>query len=239
MSRDPIEVIFDSLDRTRHLSDAQIDQMIPTATLLSQVEDMTQHSLMKSLRRRLWRRGIVASTIAVLVVGSAAAAISLSRRPVETVAHMTCYRSDSLRSTADVVSYDSNPLAVCSQLMHWSDKPKHGRERGDLCLLSGGSLAAFPPSRKAKSCSVLGLATFNGELANPEAAKFQLAVETYFNNHSCPSLDVAHQEVLQLMGMYGLVGWRIRLTGSTATKACATLAFRLKLMDIDIVAIRP
>ena len=238
MSRDPLERAFELLDRTRHITDAQIDQMIPTAKLLRQIESTNRYSFSKSLRRRFWHRGIVMSTVAVLVIGSAAAAITLSRRPVETVAHMTCYRGDSLRSTADVVSYDAHPLKVCSQVMHWLANSQNGFSgKGTLCLLSDGSLAGFPPSGKTRECSVLGLAAFNGELANPEVAKFQLAAETYFTRHQCQSVNTARAEVLQLMGTYGLVSWKVRITGSTSTKSCATLAFQLNPMVVDIVGI--
>ena len=147
MSHDWLDEYFRSLDRTRHLDDAQIDLMIPTARLLDQIDSGNLPTSAESLKRRFWRKGVVMSTVAVLVVGSAAAAITLSRRPVETVAHMTCYREDSLTSTADVVSYAANPLAKCSQVMHWRATSNISvRGRGTLCLLSDGSLAPRRPS---------------------------------------------------------------------------------------------
>jgi hypothetical protein len=239
MSRDPLAVIFEALDRTRHLEDDQIDQMIPTANLLAQIHGATQQPLRKSLKNRFWRRGVVISTVAVLVIGSAAAAITLSRRPVETVAHMTCYQRDSMRSTADVVSYDANSLAVCSQVMHWpADSVNGAGRKGTLCLLSDGSLAAFPPSHKRVECSALGLVAFNGGLANPEVARFQALAESYFTRHPCQSVIHAQREILQLLGRYGLSRWKLRSSGLNSPSACATLAFQPKSMVVDIVGIQ-
>ena len=234
MSRDPFEGLFESLDRTRDLDDAQIDLMIPTANLLSQIDGASIPAVMK--KRRFWRRGLVLSTVAILVAGSAAAAITLSRGPVETVAHMTCYRSDSLRSTADVISYQANPLAECSQVMHWTATANQGAHgEGSLCLLADGSLSAFPPSHRMGLCSYLHLAEFNGELAHPEFSKFQSVAEMYFARHRCQSVNTAHQQVLQLMGAYGLASWSVRVMDSISPKACATLAFQLKSKVVDIV----
>jgi hypothetical protein len=237
MSRDPLEELFGSLDRTRQLSDAQVDEMFSLERLFAQVKVATPPPTARRMGRRLLHRGTVMATVAVLLVGSAAAAITLSRGPVQSVASMTCFQGNSLTSTADVVSYDSNPLATCSRLLHWPTPSKTEHEKGALCLLADGSLAVFPPSRKADRCENLGLVAFNGHLANPEVAKFQIAAENYFTRHPCESPAAARRAVLEILGTNGLVSWRVRLTGSTSSKACATLAFQLNSKDIDIVGI--
>jgi len=243
MSRDPIEEFFESLDRTRQLSDALVDEMFSLERLYSQVEGATPSPSPSSspsagrMGRRMWHRGAVMTTVAVLVLGTAAAAITLSRGPVQSVANMACYQGNSLRSTANVVAYNSNPLATCSRLLHWPIPSKKGHEKGALCLLSNGSLAVFPPSSKTDRCAILGLETFNGHLANPEVAKLQIAAENYFAHHPCESLSTARTAMLELLGANGLVDWKVRLTGLTSPQSCATLAFQLNSKDIDIVGI--
>jgi hypothetical protein len=238
MSRQSLEDIYKSLDSTEHLSDAQIDQMTPMGRLLAQIESVSSQSSTKSLKRRFWRRGIVLSTAAVLAIGSAAAAISLSQKPLETVANMTCFQKDSLTSTAEIVPYAASPLADCSQTMHWPKVLKQGeRATGILCLLSDGSLAAFPPSQKLKECSDLRLVAFNGHLANPEFARFQLAAESLFVHHPCQTVNLARRETLKLMGTFGLSEWKLRISGSSSMGTCATLAFQLGPKVVDIVGV--
>jgi hypothetical protein len=238
MRRDPFEQLFESLDRTRNITDSQIDELFSVESLNSIAYTPTRRRRGGRLGKRLLRRGTVVATVAVLLVGSAAAAITLTRGPVETVTSMTCYQHDSLRSTANVVSYSSTPLAFCSQLLRWptSSDP---HDEGSLCLLSNGSLAAFPPSRKFQGCKALGLEEFNGRLANPDAAKFELAAENYFSRHQCEARAKARGAILQLMGTNGLVGWTVRLTGSSSPKACATLAILTSSQEVNIVGIRP
>jgi hypothetical protein len=237
MSRDPFDQLFKALDRTRHLSDTQVDEMFSVEPLYRLARVENRELSVGRLRRRWWRRGSVIASVAFFVVGSAATAITLSRGPVQTVADMTCYQGDSLRTTPYVVSYAANPLAFCSQLLHWSTSAKKTHEKGSLCLLSDGSLAAFPPTRSSELCKSLGLTRFNGHLANPDLAKFQIAAENYFTIHQCESLDSARQAMLRLLGTNGVVGWKVRLTGLTSPRACATLAFLLNSSEVDIVGI--
>lgn len=235
MNRDQFEQLFESLDRTRDITDAQIDQLISLESLHAIAHASAPRGYVRRLRKRAWRRGTVVATVAVLLVGSAAAAITLSRGPVVTVTSMTCYQHDSLRSTGDVVSYDSTPLAFCSQLFHWPALTKSPHDKGSLCLLSNGSIAAFPPSRRFGGCKTLGLEAFNGHVANPEAAKFQLQAQNYFVHHQCETRVTARGAILRLLGTDELTGWRVRLTGSSSPTACATLAIVPSSQEVEIV----
>ncbi len=238
MNRDPFEQIFESLDRTRHVSDAQIDELFSVEQLRAIAQDATPQLSARRMGKRSWRRGSVIAALTVTLIGSAAAAINLSRGPAQTAAYMTCYEGDSLSSTANVVSYNSNSLAYCSQLLHWPVASKDPHDKGSLCLLTDGSLAAFPPSRKFDGCKTLGLETFNGRLANSGAAKFEISAENYFTRNQCATLATARDAMLQLLGSDGLVGWKVRVTGSSAPSACATLALLTNSQEVDIVGIR-
>jgi hypothetical protein len=238
VSRDQFENLFESLDRTRQISDAQIDELFSVGQLLAIVNTPPVHQSALRLRRRLWRRSSVVASVAVLLVGSAAAAITLSRGPVQTVASMTCYQGDSLSTTADVVSYNSDPLAYCSHLWKWPAPSSSPRDKGSLCLLTDGSLAAFPPARSFRGCKSLGLEIFNGKVADPDAAKFEIAAESYFAHHQCEARAPAREAMLKLLGAHGLVGWHVRVTGSSSPKACATLAILVTSHEVRIVGIR-
>lgn len=187
------------------------------------------------MRRRLWRRSIVSSTIAVLVVAGAAAAITLTRAPARTVAHMACYQNDSLNSTAAVISYGSNPLALCAQVMHWQTPREGPHGRGMLCILSDGSLGAFPPPSASQDCAKLGLVEFNGRFASSRVAAFQQAAEDYFLKHQCDSSRNAKAIMLRLLGKFKVAGWRVEVTGSKSSLACATLAFEVDSRLVTIV----
>jgi|SRR5665213_375397 len=238
MSRDPFEQLFESLDRTRQITDAQIDELFSVEPLIAIAHDPDPQRSASRSGRRLWRRGTVVATVAVVLIGSAAAAISLSSGPVESVTSMTCYQHDSLSSTANVVSYDSKPLAFCSQLLHWPNSTKDPHDKGSLCLLSNGSIAAFPPSRKFGGCKSLGLEAFNGRIANSDAARFQIQAQNYFSHHLCDSRVTARGAILRLLGADGLTEWRVRLTGSSSPTACATLAILTSSQEVEIVGIR-
>jgi hypothetical protein len=151
---------------------------------------------------------------------------------------MTCYQSVSLKSTADVISYGNNPLALCAQVMHWQAPREGPHGRGILCILSDGSLGAFPPPSRSEDCAKLGLIAFNGRLASPRVAAFQRAAEDYFfSNHQCDSSQIAKGSMLRLLGKFGVVGWRVEATGSKSRTACATLSFEVGHRPGDIVGI--
>jgi hypothetical protein len=105
-------------------------------------------------------------------------------------------------------------------------------------LLTDGSLAAFPPARKFRGCESLGLESFNGKVANPDAAKFEIAAESYFSHHQCEARAPAREAMVKLLGADGLAGWRVRVTGSASPKACATLAILTTSHEVNIVGIR-
>jgi hypothetical protein len=237
MSRESFEVVFRSLDPTKQLTNEQLDSMFSVERLLGQLSESKRRSRFESMRKRLWRRSVVVSTISVLVVAGVATAITLAQAPVRKVAHMTCYQSVSLKSTADVTPYGSNPLALCAQVMHW--QAPNGGAHGDglLCILSDGSLAAFPPSSGSERCAKLGLVAFNGRLASPRVAAFQRAAEDYFSNLQCDKSQTAKVSMLHLLGKFGVVGWRVEVTGSKSPAACATLAFEVDSKLVDIVGI--
>lgn len=235
MKRDPLVKAFRTLDPTKKLTDEQLDTMFSVKELLDQLNSPKRLSWFASTRRRVWRRSVVASVIAVLMAGGVATAITLSRSPVRSVAHMACYQSTSLSSIAEVTSYGNNPLSLCAQVMHWPAPRSGVHGRGMLCVLSDGSLAAFPPSSREESCAKLGLVTFNGRLASPHVAAFQQAAESYFVHHQCDSTQDFRLTMLRLLGKFGVVGWHVQTVGSKSANACATLGFDVESKLVDVV----
>lgn len=235
MKDDPLQKVFDAIDVTRDLSNAELEAMFPTDHLINRLDHAVKVEPVGWFRRRIWRRTIVISTTTTLVLAGTAAAISLIRDPVRDVTRLSCFSKVSLTSNADVIAYTSHPLSACQSLMHWPSVPASPAPSGSLCVLSNGSLAGFPPSRKGQMCSALGLATFDGHIANLKIAAFQQSTQNYFTEHSCMVPTVARQEVQQLLKKYGISGWRTEVIGSMSTAACATLSIQVPSRLVEIV----
>jgi hypothetical protein len=218
---DPLQTIFDGIDFTNDLIDADFQMMLPTDRLLERLDNAVDNEPVGWIRRRILRRTIVISTTTVLVLAGTAAAISLLRGPVRDVTRLSCFAKVSLTSCADVIAYTGHPLSGCQSLMHWSSVPASSSPSGSLCVLSNGSLAGFPPSRKGQACAVLELATFDGHVANLMIAAFEQSTQNYFTEHPCMTATVARQEVQRQLKKYGISGWRVQMSGSKSTAACA------------------
>lgn len=177
------------------------------------------------------------SATAVFALAGTAAAITFWRAPVQDITHMSCYEKVSLHTNVDVITYTSNPLAVCGAIMHWPLVHGSSNPHGSLCVLSEGSLAGFPPSRKPDVCATLGLATFNGRLKSLPVAHFELAAQNYFTAHPCVTLGTARQQMLGLLKEFKISGWQLRIYGSKSTLACATFGLRVKSRTVDLVGI--
>ncbi len=235
MKDNSFQKIFDAIDVTRDLSDADLESMSPTENLLKRLDHPARPQPVSWYRRRLWRRTIVISTTTALVLAGTAAAISLSRGPVRDVTRLSCFAKVSLTSRADVIAYTSQPLSVCRTLMGWPSVPMSPSPDGSLCVLSDGSLAAFPPSRKHQVCEQIGLAKFDGHIANMKVAAFQQSTQNLFTEHPCMVPFVASQQVQHLLKNYGISGWKVQISGSKSTKACATLSIQVTSRLVDIV----
>ena len=235
MKNDPLQKIFDGIDSTKDLTDADLETMLPTERLLERLNNAVDNEPVGWLRRRIWRRTIVISTTTVLVLAGTAAAISLLRGPVHDTTRLSCFAKVSLTSSADVIAYTSQPLSACQSLMHWPSVPGSPSPSGSLCVLSNGSLAGFPPSRKGQACAELGLAVFDGHVANLKVAAFEQSTQNYFTKHPCMATAVARQEVRRLLRKYDISDWRVQVSGSKAKAACATLSIQVPARMVDIV----
>lgn len=237
MTHDPLQKAFDAIDPTKDMSDAQLQALLPTEALLSRLHESRANPPTGQVLRFRWRKVAIISSSAVLVLAGTAAAITFLRSPVLDVTHMGCFQMVSLHTNEKVIPYSSNPLASCEQAMHWKPIPGSPAPSGSLCVLSDGSLAGFPPSRNPETCARLGLATFNGQLKNPEVVRFEQAARSYFASNSCVSPPAARREMLNLIGRFGLAGWRVQSSGSAATTACASFGIQVHLRIVDIVGI--
>jgi hypothetical protein len=237
LSYDPLQKFFDIADPTKDLSNAELDALFPTESLLERLKGEVNNEPVGWFRKRLWRRTIIVSTTAVLVLAGTAAAFTFLRSPVQDVTRLSCFESVSLSSGAEVVAYSGQPLAMCRSVMHWLPVPGSPVPNGSLCVLTNGSLAGFPPSRRAQACTQLGLPVFNGRLKNPEVAAFEQAAQNYFSENSCMDPAAARNGVLQLIGRFAISGWHVRVSGSKSEVACATLGIQGKVRVVDIVEI--
>ena len=235
MKNDPLQKIFESIDFTNDLSDVDLEVMLPTERLLDRLDNAIDNQPVGLFRRRIWRRTVVITTTTVLVLAGTAAAISLHRGPVHDVTRLSCFAKASLASSADVIAYTNHPLSACQSLMRWPSIPASPSPSGSLCVLSNGSLAGFPPSRKGQVCAELGLAVFDGHLANLRVAAFEQSTQNYFTHHPCMTPAVARQDVQGQLKKYGISGWRVQVSGSKSKSACATLSIQVPSRLVDIV----
>jgi hypothetical protein len=178
------------------------------------------------------------SAIAVLVAAGSAAAVTLLRSPVTNSSLVSCYSGDSLHSKTIVVeAYAKNPLSSCGSILNWTRGKSGGGAKGFLCVLPNGSLGGFPVTKTAHDCSDLGLSSFDGKLKFPEVLRFEDSAHRYFESNSCPTPKDAKKKMLELIGEYGLKGWRVVSYGARSRGTCATLAVQPKARIVDVVGI--
>lgn len=237
MTHDPLQKAFDAIDPTKDMSDAQLRELLPSEALLSRLHESRANPPTGQVLKFRWRKVAIISSSAVLVLAGTAAAITFLRSPVQDVTHIGCFQTVSMHTNVKVIPYSSNPLASCEHAMNWKPVSGSPAPSGSLCVLSDGSLAGFPPSRSPETCARLGLATFNGRLKNPEVIRFEQAAHSYLASHSCASPAAARREMLNLVGRFGLAGWRVQSSGSAATTACASFGIQIHRRIVDIVGI--
>lgn len=237
MIHDPLKKFFADADPTRKWSDTEIDTMFPPDRLLERIEHAREVRAITQTPRKLWRRTTIIASASILVLAGTAAAISFLRAPVRDVSRVSCFERVSLTSTVAVVPYSTDPLAVCGSLLHWPAVPRSPSPGGSLCVLQNGSLAGFPPSRKAKVCEALGLETFNHRLKSARVASFEHSVQAVFNEHTCMTLPTAQREVLRLIEKFGIANWTVKTIGSTSPVACATLAIETPSLTVRLIGI--
>jgi len=238
VSADPFKKLFESADPTRGVSSREIDKLIDEAQIFQRLHDRVKDISRKPQPHGPWRRVALISTVAVLVLGGAAAAITLLRSPVTNTSQVSCYSQDSVHSKIiSEVPYGPHPLASCQAQLRWKSVPSSPTPAGLLCVLPNGTLGGFPPSKKFQNCSLIGLATFNGKLAYPHVLAFEIAAHTYFEEHACSKVPSAKHEMLALIGKYGLRGWTIHVDGLRAPSACATLAVQPDRHSVDVVGV--
>jgi hypothetical protein len=231
MNHDPLETLFDALDPLQGLNDT--DLFTPGKALERLHREIARSRPPR--RRRFWRRPLVMSIATVFVLAGTATAVSLLRSPVQDVTTLGCYQKISLTSNVDVVPYSGSSLATCASFWHWKKVPGGAAPNGSLCVLTNGSLAGLPPSRRANTCARLGLPAFNGKVENSKVAQFQVAAISYFTAHSCVSPSSAAREVRELIVRYDLSGWRVRNTKSKDPRSCAFPAFQIPNQIVDVV----
>lgn len=239
MNTDPFKSFFKSVDPTRGLRESEIDELVERAQLFQRVLGRVNDDPARRQRQRTWRRAAVISTVAIFLVGGAAAAITLLRSPVTNASQMSCYSQDSVHSKTTLeIPYSAHPLASCKAELHWKLVLSSRTPAGLLCVLPDGTLGGFPPSKKIKNCSSIGLPAFNGKLRFANVLAFENAAHGYFEEHVCPTPTSAKNEMLALIGKYGLRDWVVRVYGSDAPTACATFAVQPTNHIINIVAVR-
>jgi hypothetical protein len=216
--------------------DEDLDERLSTEHLLERIHDEAKQRKLWHFPRKSRRIGLISATAVLVLSGAAAAAISLNSSSVTNTTELACFSKASLHSTGAVVSLDANPVSTCATLMHWPVVA--GRARGVLCVLSAGSLGAFPSTRKEGECQTLGLLDYDGHVRDVPAAAFQEAAQSYFAAHRCEMMRVARVEVAHLLRRFGVSNWRVRVTGSSAPGSCATLAVEPSKKTVLIVGIK-
>lgn len=237
MSADPFKKIFESVDPTRGVSAGEIDKIIDESQIIQRLHERTW-VIPRGRSARPWRRAAIISSVMLLVITSAAAAITFLRSPITNTSQMSCYSQDSVHSKViSELPYGPHPLSSCKSEMHWRPVPSSPTPAGLLCVLPNGTLGGFPPSKELRNCSMIGLATFNGKLKYPHVFAFERAVHAYFEDHACPAGAAAEQRMRALIGKFGLAGWVIQVTGSKVPGACATFAIQPSRRRVDLVEI--
>ncbi|MHB8380290.1 MAG: hypothetical protein ACYDB2_10335 [Acidimicrobiales bacterium] len=235
MKDDPLQRIFGDIDPVKDLSDADLDSLLPTESLLDRLHRDIDTEPLSWRHRRMWRRTMVISASTVLALAGAAVAVTFLRAPVQDTTRLSCFARVSLESDANVVAYGSHPLSICQSLMHWPSAPGSPAPSGSLCVLSDGSLAGFPPTRKSNVCAALGLPIFDGHVTDLKVAAFEESAQSYFTERPCMKPAIARSEIQRLLKKYNISGWRVEVSGSKAASACATLSIQVSARLVDIV----
>jgi hypothetical protein len=234
---DPFEKVFQIVDPLLGVNDDQVETLMPAAELFHRIQlEMTTPRSKRIFRTR--HRVAVISTVVVLALSGTAAALTFLRSPVRDTSSLACYSQDSL--TANLIEafpYNSKPLEFCRKQMNWKSFGGHKKPHGALCVLLDGTLGAFPSYGERGVCAKLGLSAFNGNLKYPLVSKFETAAANYFSHNQCVTRDMGVARVRALMGRYGLIGWHLHETGSTAAGACATFDFDLANRTVHIVGV--
>jgi hypothetical protein len=238
MKHDPLQKYFDAADAAKNVSDANLDQRFPTEDLLARLRNAAVTEPARGFRLRFWHRTTVLSIVAVLAVAGTAAAITFLRSPVADTSMLSCYSQVSLSShVIDEVPLGGHPLSTCGAALHWKRVPESPSPSGSLCILANGSLAGFPPSRRADLCAYLKLPAYDGRLASSHVAEFEQSAINYFGEKSCVAPEIARAEVHRLLVRFNLTNWRVRFTRTSSSKACATLAIEVKSRVVDLVGL--
>jgi hypothetical protein len=234
---DPFEKVFQNIDPLKEFSDDQIETLMPVGNILRRIQvDIETKRRGRFIPTR--HRVAVISTVAVLAISGTAAALTLLRSPVRDTSSLACYSQDSLTAKLiEVFPYNSKPLEFCRSEMDWKNLGEGKKSHGAVCVLSNGTLGAFPSNGERGACAKLGLSVFNGKLKYPLVSKFEAAATDFFSHHQCVSRNAGRARVLALMGRYGLIGWHLHETGSGAAGACATFDFDVASRTIHIVGI--
>lgn len=238
MKYDPLQRYFEAVNPAKSVTDASLDDRFPTEDMLARLHSAAEDRPARKFRHGLWHRTTVISIVAVLAVTGTAAAISLLRSPVTDTSRLSCYSQVSLTpKVIEVLPMSSDPLGACGTALHWKQMSKSSAPKGSLCVLTNGSLAGFPPSRRVDVCSYLKLATFNGRAENIRVAEFEKATMSYFGERACIAPETARREIIHLFAKFDLTHWRVRFTRTSSVRACSTLAIQVKDRVVDLVGI--
>jgi hypothetical protein len=238
MKRDPIKRFFDVADSSKNVTDASLDDRFPTEDLLTRLRNAVEPEPARKFRCRLLHRTTVISIVAVLAVAGTAAAVAFLSSPVADTSTLSCYNQVSLTShVIEVVPFSSHPLSACDTALHWKQVPESPSPTGSLCILSNGTLAGFPPSKRADVCAYLKLPTYDGRATNPHVDEFEKAAVHYFGERPCIPPETARSEVLRLLAMFELKHWHVRFNRTRSAKACETLAIQVKSHVVELVGL--
>jgi hypothetical protein len=238
VKHDPLLRYFETVDPTKDLTDVSLDDRFPTEAMLARLHSAAEGRPVRKFRDVLWHRTTVFSIVAVLAVTGTAAAISLLRSPVTDTSRLSCYSQISLTSKViEELSMSSDPLGACNVALHWKQMPQSAAPKGSLCVLANGSLAGFPPSRRADVCSYLKLAAFSGRAENIRIAEFEKVAMSYFGKTPCIAPAIARSEIIHLFAKFELTRWRVRFIRTSSVRACSTLAIQVKDRIVDLVGL--
>jgi len=97
MTTDPFKELFQSIDPTRGLSDADIDKMVAEAKIVERAEQRATTPYRRWYQRR-WRRTAVISIVAIVGFSGVATSVTLFRSGVSDPTQMECYSQDAIHS---------------------------------------------------------------------------------------------------------------------------------------------
>jgi hypothetical protein len=165
----------------------------------------------------------MAIPIVIALVAAGVLAVGLLRAPTSSPTLVYCYSRDSLNSgVTSAVPYSSNWTSTC--LAKFGRASPRGSAPSELpCVLPDGMIGAFPESEKNLRCSTLGLDKFDETLTHPHNRSFERSIRNTFSRDSCYSPVNARKTVLQFIGRFGIVGWRVSTFSSSPSLECATV----------------